>query len=123
MSVTAPDFTKAPPRQGREMLGGYAWLARMADKIRAVQAGTNADYVGFCGLSKGFLERCSVGVDDFDSLIAQGATDHQLVIYFDRHVTVEQQTVANRFVLEERADNLAKQDEEEGYTAGRASRA
>jgi hypothetical protein len=115
MSVTAPDFSKAPPRQGREMLGRYSWLARLADKIRAEQAGTNDGYIGFCGLSKGFLERCGVTVDDFGALIARGAADDELVRYFDERVSSEQCTAANCFVLEEKAESLAKQDEEEGY--------
>jgi hypothetical protein len=115
MSVTVPDFSKAPPRQGRAMLGPYAWLARLADKIRAEQAGTNDGYIGFCGLSKGFLERCGVSVDDFAALIARGATDDELVRYFDEHVSAEQCASANRFVLDEKAESLAKQDDEEGY--------
>ena len=97
------------------MLGRYAWLARLADKIRAEQAGTNADYIGFCGLSNGFLERCGVGVDDFAALISRGATDEELVRYFDDCVSKEQCADANRFVLDEKAESLAKQDEEEGY--------
>jgi len=120
MSVTAPDFSKAPPRQGREMMGRYAWLARMADKIRAEQAGTNDGYIGFCSLSKGFLERCGVSVDDFAALIARGAADDELVQYFDEHVSAEKCASANDFVLDEKAESLAKQDAEEGYAPARA---
>jgi hypothetical protein len=115
MSVIAPDFSKAPPRQGRQMLGRYAWLARMADKIRAEQAGTSDGYIGFCGLSKGFLERCGVTVDDFAQLISRGAVDDELVRYFDDHVSAEQCAAANRWVLDEKAESLTKQDAEEGY--------
>jgi hypothetical protein len=115
MSVIAPDFTKAPPRRGREMLGSYAWLARIADKIRAMKAGTASDYVGYCGLSRGFLERCGVPQDDFDALIENGATDGELVVYFDQHVPPELRDTANRFVLEEKAANLDQQEVEEGY--------
>ena len=115
MSVTAPDFTKAPPRQGRHRLGSYAWLARAADKVRAEQAGTGSDYIAYCGLTRGFLERCAVARDDFDALIASGADDDALVAYFDRHVTPECRDAANRFVLEEKAESLDRQDAEEGY--------
>jgi hypothetical protein len=114
MTVT-PDFTKAPPRRGREMLGPYAWLARMADKFRADKAGTGSDYVAYCALSRGFLERCGVSLEAFDALIVQGADDGELVAYFDRHVPAERREAANRFVLEEKAANLDAQELEEGY--------
>ena len=115
MSVTAPDLAKSPPRRGREMLGSYTWLARMADKVRADKAGTSSDYVAYCGLSRGFLERCGISHGDFDALIARGATDDELVAYFDRQVTAECREAANRFVLEEKATNLDQQELEEGY--------
>lgn len=96
------------------MLGRYAWLARLADKIRAVQAGTNGEYVGYCPLSMGFLDRVHISSDVFDSLIEQGATDEQLVAYFDRHVSDEKREAANRFVLEENREDVAEQDRDEG---------
>ena len=96
------------------MLGHYAWLARLADKIRAEQAGTNGDYTGYCALSQGFLERAGVTQDAFDALIAQGADDEKLVTYFDRHVTPTDREKANAFVLEEHRCDLDSQDREEG---------
>ena len=96
------------------MLGHYAWLARLADKIRAEQAGTNGTYTGYCEISKGFLERAAVSPDAFDVLIAQGADDEKLVTYFDRHVSAECRERANAFVLEEHRSDLDSQDVEEG---------
>lgn len=96
------------------MLGHYAWLARLADKIRAEQAGTCGEYTGYCPLSKGFLERAGVSQDAFDVLIAQGADDEKLVTYFDRHVSGEQRDQANAFVLNEHCSDLDRQDQEEG---------
>jgi hypothetical protein len=45
MSVTAPDLNTSFPRAGREMLGRYTWLGRLADKVRADQAGTAGEYI------------------------------------------------------------------------------
>jgi len=115
MSVTAPDFTKAPPRRGREQLGGYAWLARLADKARAEQAGTEGEYVAYCGLTQGFLKAAGVSEADFAKLIDGGATDDDLVKYFDEHVPPARRESANRFVLETAASHLDEQDAEEGY--------
>jgi hypothetical protein len=109
-----PDFTKAPPRSGRSLLGRYAWLGRLADKVRADHAGTGADYVAYCGLSKEFLDAAGVAQGDFDRLIAEGATDDDLVRYFDEHVSDSQRKAANHLVLVDKADNLDQQDADEG---------
>ena len=114
MNVTAPDLNSTPPRSGREMLGRYAWLARLADKVRADHAGTEGEYIAYCGLSTGFLDRAGVSVDDFDELIRNGASDADLAKYFDEHVGDTQREAANRYVLEDMKSHLDKQDAEEG---------
>ena len=114
MNVTAPDLSAAPPRRGRERLGRYAWLARLADKVRAEHAGTNDEYIAYCGLSTGFLDRAGVSGDDFDRLIRSGAGDADLVAYFDAHVSDTARDRANAFVLDEMKSHLDEQDAEEG---------
>ena len=114
MNVTAPDLTSTPPRSGREKLGRYAWLARLADKARADHAGTEGEYIAYCGLSTGFLDRAGVSVDDFDKLIRDNATDTDLTKYFDEHVSDAQRDAANRYVLDDMKSHLDKQDAEEG---------
>lgn len=96
------------------MLGLYAWLARLTDKVRAEHAGTEGEYVAYCPLSMGFLERAGVTRDAFDLLVAQGLDDSELVKYFDQHVSDEQRDAANRYVLEEHRQHLDDQDTEEG---------
>ena len=115
MNVTALDLSTTPPRSGRTMLGRYAWLARLADKARADHAGTEGEYIAYCGLSTGFLDRAGVSVDDFDKLITQDASDADLTKYFDEHVSDAQREAANRYVLEDMKSHLDKQDAEEGY--------
>jgi hypothetical protein len=114
MNVAAPDLDKTPPRSGREMLGRYSWLARLADKARSHHAGTVGEYIAYCGLSNGFLLRAGVSVDDFDKLIRDGASDADLTAYFDQHVSDEQRESANRFVLHDMKSHLDEQDAEEG---------
>lgn len=41
----ALDLKTAFPRSGRERLGDYVWLARVADKARAALAGTIGEYI------------------------------------------------------------------------------
>lgn len=110
----APDLNATPPRSGRDMLGRYAWLARLADKVRAEHAGTDGDYVAYCPLSKGFLDHAGVSADDFDGLIRTGASDDELTRYFDEHVSDAKRDAANRFVLDDMRSHLDEQDAEEG---------
>jgi hypothetical protein len=111
--ITAPDLEKQPPRRGRELLGGYAFLARVIDKVRAMHAGTNGEYVGYCAMSLEFLDKAGVSREAFDELIARGASDEQIVAYFDQHVSSEQKAAANKHILEDFAGHLDEQDAEE----------
>jgi hypothetical protein len=114
MSVIAPNLNSGVPRSGRDELGRYAWLARLADKVRAEHAGTGGEYIAYCGLSKGFLTRAGVTEDDFDILVRNGTSDADLVRYFDGHVDDAHREAANAYVLDEMKAHLEKQDAEEG---------
>jgi len=113
-TITAPDLRTGFPRSGRELLGQYSWLARLADKVRADHAGTAGEYIAYCGLSMGFLERAGVSRDEFDALITKGANDVELETYFDEHVDVPHRDAANDYVLHDQVAHLDKQDAEEG---------
>jgi hypothetical protein len=114
MTTTAQTLDLNPPRSGREMIGRYSWLLRLADKVRADHAGTAGEYIAYCGLSMGFLDRAGVSKETFDDLVSQGATDAQLQKYFDRHVDDAHREDANHYVLVEQKAHLDKQDFEEG---------
>jgi hypothetical protein len=114
MTITAPDLNTTVPRSGRERLGAYTWLARLADKARAEQAGTGGDYIAYCGLSTGFLDLAGVSVEAFRELIREDASDTDLVRYFDEHVDAAHRDAANAYVLNDMKAHLDKQDAEEG---------
>jgi len=95
------------------MLGGYAFLARVIDKIQAAHAGTNGEYVGYCPMSLAFLQTAGVSREAFDGVIARGAGDEEIVAYFDAHVSPEKREAANKHILEDFADHLDEQDAEE----------
>ncbi len=114
MNATASDLSKTFPRSGRDMLGRYAWLARLADKARADHAGTAGEYIAYCGLSTGFLDRAAVSKTAFDKLIRDGESDQDLVAYFDQHVDDAHREAANAYVLNDMKSHLDEQDAEEG---------
>jgi hypothetical protein len=113
-TTTAPHLETTPPRSGREMLGGYAWLARLADKARAEYAGTNGDYVAYCPMSMGFLNRVGISREEFAQLIEDGASDDDLIRYFDERVATKRRDEANDFILNDSRSHLDEQDREEG---------
>ena len=114
MNATAPDLTTTPPRSGREMLGRYAWLARLADKARADHAGTQGEYIAYCGLSTGFLDRAGVASTTSTGSSATARATPTSAAYFDEHVSDAQREAANRFVLHDMESHLDEQDAEEG---------
>jgi len=114
MSAVAHDLNTTAPRSGREVLGRYAWLARLADKVRADHAGTSGEYTAYCGLSLGFLDRVGVPAADFDKLIRDGASDGDLARYFDDQVDDEHRQAANSYVLNDMKSHLDNEDTEEG---------
>jgi hypothetical protein len=84
--------------------------------VRAQQAGTGADYVAYCDVSRPFLELAGIAIETFDELIASGASDADLVRYFDEHCTDEQRAAMSHLVLVEKKPNLDRQDAEEGHS-------
>lgn len=111
----AKDLTKSPPRRGRELLGGYAWLARVADIARAQHAGTNGKYEPYDQLTMEWLDKLVLSKSHFNAVVQMGADDDFLVMFLNRHVDMARQGTVNRFILEDHRTVLDQQDAEEGY--------
>jgi hypothetical protein len=111
---TVVDLKSDPPRSGREMLGGFAWLGRMTDKAHAKHAGTLGDYVSLCPMDDGFLQRCGVGQAEYLELIASENDDEQIASYFERHVGPTQREAANEWVMVENGEHIDELDKDEG---------
>jgi hypothetical protein len=102
------------PRRGREAIGDALWLLRAADKGRASAAGTIYDYIYPCPMDKGMMERWRVTPAEFDSALARFPTDDLLYDWFKSRVRPEDVAAANAWLLNERIENLDRQDSEEG---------
>ena len=88
MSTQALDLTKAPPTSPGKRVGGYAILARLADKARAEFLGGNkGEYHTDCPLDHHLLDWKGVEYGDLKKLIVEGATNEELAAYLDTHGT------------------------------------
>lgn len=113
----ATDFRdgKTFPRRGRDPLGGdVLWLARVFDKARASANGTIHDYIYPCPMDKGVMERWGITPEDFDAAIASNTTDESIYRWLRSRTTPEQIEAANQWLINEKMENLERQDSEEG---------
>jgi len=115
----ATDFRSgtAFPRRGRDEYGGYLWLLRAFDKARAAADGTIFDYIYPCPMDKGVFERWGITAQQFDEAIATRRTDGEILAWVNERVSPAQRDEANRWLVEDKASNMDRQDREEGVIA------
>jgi hypothetical protein len=90
------------------------WLFRIADKARAAKAGTIYDYIYPCPMDRGVLERWGVPIAEFEVALDNYSDDETLVAWFRNRVQPEAIQSANRWLSDEKSENLDRQDREEG---------
>lgn len=84
----ALDLTRDVPRSPFAEVGGYPWLGRLVDKVRAKHAGTLGEYTPFpCGGDRRFVETLGIAPDDLEAVIAGGASDDQVAAWVREHQT------------------------------------
>jgi hypothetical protein len=115
----ATDFRsgKEFPRPGRSEYGGYLWLLRAFDKARARAAGAIHDYIYPCPMDRGVFERWGITSAEFDEAIATRSTDDAILQWVKARVPETARELANRWLLDEKAENMKRQDTEEGVAA------
>lgn len=77
------DLRKVFPRSMRVRLGGYAHLARMIDKCRAVLAGTEGEYIYPCPMDDRLLEFAGLTSAQFTAAVKANSTDEGVVTWFE----------------------------------------
>lgn len=80
---TAKDLSKEAPTSPRIRTGGYAILARMADKGRADIAGTVGDFHFDCPLDNMLFGFKGVKGTDVRKLLEDGATNEEIAAWLD----------------------------------------
>ena len=83
--INAKDLSKQPARSPRLRVGGYAILARMADKGRAFLNGTAGEYHFNCPVDNLLFGFKGVAGDEVKSVLASGASDEQVAVWLDAH--------------------------------------
>lgn len=86
-TTPAKDLTKQAPTSPRVRVGGYAILARMADKGRATLAGKNGEYHFDCPLDNFLFGFKGVKGDQIKPLLVSGASNEEIAAWLDTHGT------------------------------------
>ncbi len=69
------DLRREAPRAPQLWLGGFTVAARVLDKCRATQAGTNGEYHYNCPVDRAFFAVAGLKADGFSAMVATGADD------------------------------------------------
>src|SRR3954468_15995728 len=85
--VIGKDLTKEAPRSPRIRVGGYAILGRTIDKCRALVGGNIGEYHFDCPVDNMLFGFKGVKGEDVRNLLASGASDDQVVAWFNSHGT------------------------------------
>jgi hypothetical protein len=83
-TIPAMDLRTAFPRSMRDKLAGYAHLARMIDKCRAVLAGTEGEYIYPCPMDERLMEFAGITSDQFTAAVKSNPTDQEVVAWFQQ---------------------------------------
>ncbi len=86
-TITGKDLTKEPATSPRVRTGGYAILARTADKCRALLGGNIGEYHYDCPLDNMLFDFKGVNGDDFKAQVESGASNDDLAAWLDKSGT------------------------------------
>ena len=83
INYSIPDLTIHPPRSVRVRIGGYAHLARLLDKARAVIHGKNAGYHYDCAVDKLLFAFTGVTAEAMLAEIKRGKSDLEILTWLN----------------------------------------
>lgn len=76
------DLTREVPRSPFETLDGIPWLARLIDKVRAMNAGKLGEYTPYpCGGDRHFLATLDLDAEALKTQISGGHTDSEILAW------------------------------------------
>jgi 23S rRNA G2445 N2-methylase RlmL len=74
------------PRARGLVIGNIPWLARAADKARAVSEGRIGDYIYPCPADQAFLREVKISAEDFTALVMASADDEEVIKRMKAHL-------------------------------------
>ena len=84
LSSAAPDLTHRPPRSPRLRLGGYAFLPRILDKARALNAGTAGAFrYGLKSMDRHFFAFTGIEPDAFLAAAKLAEGDGEMLAWIE----------------------------------------
>lgn len=78
------DLRTSFPRSMKVTLEGYAHLARMIDKCRAVSAGTEGEYIYPCPMDERLMEFAGITAEQFTAAVKTNPTDEGVAAWFQQ---------------------------------------
>jgi hypothetical protein len=84
------DLRKDFPRSMRCQLAGYAHLARMIDKCRAVLAVTDGEYIYPCPMDDRLLEFAGITSEQFTAAVKANQADQGVITWFEKEAKPHQ---------------------------------
>src|SRR5262245_9161833 len=76
------DLRQQFPRSMRTTMGGYAHLARMIDKCRAVLAGTEGEYIYPCPMDDRLMDFAGITSEQFTAAVEANPRDEGVEAWF-----------------------------------------
>lgn len=77
------------PRARGLVIGNIPWLARAADKARALAESRIGDYVYPCPADQQFLREMQISAEDFSALVLASADDGEVIERMKAHLAVK----------------------------------
>jgi hypothetical protein len=111
------DLRKNYPRSPREKMAGYAHLARMIDKCRAVLAGTQGEYKYPCPLDQWLLEFSGIKAEQFTATVRSATNDKAIADWFKKTATPHSADEIERW-NQEFLNSAPETDEKRAYHRG-----
>lgn len=118
----AKDLSKEPARSPRVRIGGYALLARMADKGRATINGTAGEYHFDCPVDNMLFSFKGVKGKDVRPVLESGATDQEIAAWFDTHGTPKSPAEVKAWSDKVEASSLYNDPEKRDWFIGECQR-
>jgi hypothetical protein len=85
----ARDLRKEEPRPAHLKLGNFEMAARTLDKCRATLLGIEGEYRFGCPMDQQFFAEAGISGDEFQSIVATGASDDEVARWVEQHADSE----------------------------------